>query len=111
MALLDAQVDGRAEGGGEVGMTGKDLRYSLVLKGLKPSELADHIGVSRSTISKWLSGTSKIPSKHENTIMHFLGEVTDSEAKDRDRRRIEEIVPAMTKEEKINAIQFILGTL
>ena len=92
-----------------MGMTGKELRYSLVLKGLRPSELANHIGVSRSTISKWLSGASKIPSKHENTIIYFLGEVTDSEVKD--RRRIEEIVPAMTKEEKINAIQFILGTL
>ena len=90
-------------------MTGKGLRYSLALKGSRPSELADYIGVSRSTISKWLSGASKIPSKHENTIMHFLGEVTDAEAKD--RRRIEEIIPTMTKEEKINAIQFILGTL
>ena len=90
-------------------MTGKDLRYSLVLKGLRPSELASRIGVSRSMISKWLSGVSKIPSKHEDAITHFLGEVTDAEAKD--RRRIEEIVSTMSKEEKINVIQFILGTL
>ena len=95
--------------GSKTGMTGKDLRYSLVLKGIKPSELADHIGVSRSIVSKWLSGISKIPSKREDAIVHFLGEVTDAEAKD--RRRIEEIVSTMTKEEKINAIQFILGTL
>ena len=91
------------------GMTGKDLRYSLVMKGLRSSELANRIGVSRSTISKWLSGVSKIPSKREDAIIYFLGEVTDAEAKD--RRRIEEIIPTMTKEEKINAIQFILGTL
>ena len=90
-------------------MTGKELRYSLVLKGLRPSELANRIGVSRSTISKWLSGTSKIPSKHEDTIIYFLGEVTDAESKD--MRRIEEIIPTMAKEEKISAIQFILGTL
>ena len=90
-------------------MTGKDLRYSLVLKSIKPSELADHIGVSRSMVSKWLSGASKISTKKENAIIQFLGEVTDSEAKD--RRRIEEIVLTMTKEEKINVIQFILGTL
>jgi hypothetical protein len=31
-------------------MTGKDLRYSLVLKGLRPSELANRIGVSRSSL-------------------------------------------------------------
>lgn len=90
-------------------MTGKDLRYSLVLKGLKPSELANHIGVSRSVISKWLSGKVKIPSKREDAITKFLGEVIDAEAKD--RRRIEEIVSTMTEKEKINAIQFILGTL
>ena len=90
-------------------MTGKDLRYSLVLKGIKPSELADHIDVSRSMVSKWLSGTSKISIKQENAIIQFLGNVTDAETKD--RRRIEEIVLTMTKEEKINAIQFILGTL
>lgn len=90
-------------------MTGKDLRYSLVLKGIRPSELADRISVSRSMVSKWLSGTSKIPSKHEDAIVHLLGEVTDAEAKD--RRRIEEIVSTMSKEEKINAIQFILRTL
>lgn len=90
-------------------MTGKDLRYSLVLKGIKSSELANHIGVSRSMVSKWLSGASKISTKRENAIIQFLGNITDTEAKD--RRRIEEIVSAMTKEEKINAIQFILGTL
>jgi len=90
-------------------MTGKDLRYSLVLKGLKPSELANRIGVSRSMISKWLSGASKIPSKREDAITHFLGKVTDVEAKD--RRRIEEIVPTMTREEKINVIKFIVETL
>ena len=92
-----------------MGMTGKDLRYSLVLKGIKPSELADHIGVSRSMVSKWLSGTSKISTKQENAIIQFLGSVTDAEAKD--RRRIEEIILTMTKEEKINVIQFILGTI
>ena len=90
-------------------MTGKDLRYSLVLKGIKPSELANNIGVSRSMVSKWLSGASKISSKQEKAVIQFLGSVTDAEAKD--RRRIEEIVSTMTKEEKINAIQFILGTL
>ena len=90
-------------------MTGKDLRYSLVLRGLRPSELANRIGVSRSMVSKWLSGSSKISTNKENAIVQFLGEVTDAEAKD--RRRIEEIVLTMTKEEKINAIQFILRTL
>ena len=106
---MDVQADRRTEDGGEVGMTCKDLRYSLVLKGRKPSELADHIGVSRSMVSKWLSGASKISTKQENAIIQFLGNVMDAEAKD--RRRIDEIVSTMSKEEKINAIQFILGTL
>ena len=60
-------------------------------------------------VSKWLSGASKISPKQEKAVIQFLGSVTDAEAKD--RRRIEEIVSTMTKEEKINAIQFILGTL
>ena len=90
-------------------MTGKDLKYTLVLKDIKPSVLASNIGVSRSMVSKWLSNTSPISKKYEKIISQFLGEITDVEAKD--RRRIEEIVSTMTKEEKINAIQFILGTL
>ena len=90
-------------------MTGKDLRYSLVLKGIKSSELAEHIGVSRSVVSHWLSGKNRISKKREDSITKFLGEVTDVEAKD--NRRIEEIVSAMSKEEKIDAIKFILETI
>lgn len=85
------------------------MRYSLVLNGKKASELADYIGVSKSLVSKWLSCSSKISTKQENVIRQFLGSVTDAEVID--RRRIEEIVSTMTKEEKINTIQFILGTL
>ena len=92
-----------------MGMTGKDLRYTLTLKNIRPSTLAFNIGVSRSMVSKWLSNTSPISKKYENIISQFLGEVTDAEEKD--RRRIEEIVSIMTKEEKINTIQYILGTL
>ena len=93
---------------GEI-MTGKDLRYSMVLSNIKPSQLADNLGVSRSMVSKWLSGTCRISKKHENAITQFLGTVEDVEAKD--RRRLEQIILSMTKEEKINAILYILGTL
>lgn len=64
-------------------MTGKDLRYSLVLKGIKPSDLANRLGVSRGMVSKWLSGASRISKKRESAITQLIGEVTNREEKDR----------------------------
>ena len=89
-------------------VTGKELRCSLALKGARPSQLADHLGVSRSTVSRLLSGERKISGKYENAIIQFIGDVEPVETNE---QKFEETVRVMNKEEKIKAIQFILETL
>ena len=94
---------------------GEDLKVLLAQKRRKPSELAEFLGVSRSTISHWLAGTP-IPNKYHANIALFLEEQSPLEKAlkclpENDARSIYEIILPMTKDQKINVIQFILGTL
>ena len=92
-----------------------NLRMLLAQKGKRPSELAEYLGVSRSLVSKWLHGQQTPNKKHDEAIGAFFA--TDSLSKllqdehEKDMRSIYEIVEPMTKDQKINVIQFILGTL
>ena len=92
-----------------------NLRMLLTQKGKRPSELAEYLGVSRSLVSKWLSGKQTPNRKHDEAIGEFFA--SDSLSKllqdehEKDMRSIYEIVEPMTKDQKINVIQFILGTL
>ena len=92
-----------------------NLRMLLAQKGKRPSELAEYLGVSRSLVSKWLHGQQTPNKKHDEAIVAFFA--TDSLSKllqdehEKDMRSIYEIVEPMTKDQKINVIQFILGTL
>ena len=87
-------------------MTGKELRYLLVVKDIKPSQLAEHLGVSRSMVSKLLSGSCAISDKYENEIIQFVG--VDHESTE---QKFKKIIKSMKKAEKIQAIQYILETL
>lgn len=92
-----------------------NLRLLLDQRGKRPSDLADYLGVSRSLVSKWLSGKQTPNKKHDKAIGEFFS--SDSLSKllqdehEKDMRSIYEIVEPMTKDQKINVIQFILGTL
>ena len=92
-----------------------NLRILLAQKGRKPSELAEYLGVSRCLVSKWLSGKQTPSRKHDKAIGEFFA--SDSLSKllqdehEKDMRSIYEIIEPMTKDQKINVIQFILGTL
>ena len=92
-----------------------NLRMLLTQKGKRPSELAEYLGVSRSLVSKWLNGKQTPNRKHDEAIGEFFA--SDSLSKllqdehEKDMRSIYEIVEPMTKDQKINVIQFILGTL
>lgn len=94
---------------------GDELKLMLVQNHCRPSELANYLGVTRCTISKWFS-TNKIPSKYHDGIASFFangtpfGKEMKTVNKD-DARSIYEIILPMTKDQKINVIQFILGTL
>ena len=92
-----------------------NLRMLLTQKGKRPSELAEYLGVSRSLVSKWLNGKQTPNRKHDKAIGEFFA--SDSLSKllqdehEKDMRSIYEIIEPMTKDQKINVIQFILGTL
>ena len=92
-----------------------NLRMLLAQKGKRPSELADYLGVSRSLVSKWLCGQQTPNKKHDEAIGAFFA--TDSLSKllqdehEKDMRSIYEIIKPMTKEQKLEVIQFILSTL
>lgn len=87
-------------------MTGKELRYLLVVKDIKPSQLAEHLGVSRSTVSRLLSGERTISDEYEDKIMQLVGDDYEST-----EQKFKEIVGSMKKAEKIQAIKYILETL
>lgn len=92
-----------------------NLKILLAQKGKKPSELAEYLGVSRSLVSKWISGKQTPNKKHDEKIGEFFSSDSLStllqEEYTRDMRSICEIILPMTKDQKINVIQFILGTL
>lgn len=87
-------------------MTGKELRYALIAKDIKPFQLAEYLGVSRSTVSRFLSGERTISNKYENKITQLVGNDYEST-----EQKFKEIVRSMTKAEKIQAIKYILETL
>ena len=92
-----------------------NLKILLAQKGKKPSELAEYLGVSRSLVSRWISGQQIPNKKHDEKIGEFFASDSLStllqEEHTKDMRSIYEIILPMTKDQKINAIQFILGTL
>ena len=94
---------------------GDDLKEMLFKYHRKPSELASFLGVSRSCISKWFE-KNYVPNKWHTQIAEFFetkspfSEIMKT-VKDKDARSIYEIILPMTKDQKINVIQFILGTL
>lgn len=96
-------------------MSKRDLRLLLVQRRKRPSDLADYLGVSRSVVSRWLNGKQTPNKKYDKAIGEFFS--SDSLSKllqdehEKDMRSIYEIVEPMTKDQKINVIQFILGTL
>lgn len=87
-------------------MTSKELRYLLVAKDIKPSQLAEHLGISRSMVSRLLSGKRAISDKRENEIIQLVG--SDYESSE---QKFKEIIGSMKKAEKIQAIKYILETL
>lgn len=93
----------------------EDLKMLLELHRKKPSELANFLGISYGMVSHWLNDR-EIPVKHYANIRRFF-EVCDDDLKAlkslavQDSRSIYEIILPMTKDQKINVIQFILGTL
>ena len=94
---------------------GEDLKIMLVKNHRTPSELANYLGVSKSCISKWFT-KNNIPRKwHEKIAEFFATESPFNKAmkvvKETDARTIYDIILPMTKDQKINVIQFILGTL
>ena len=96
-------------------ITKEDLKYLLEANRRKPSELANYLGVSYGMVSHWLND-KEIPVKHCANIKRFFDEgiVKVKELKtltEKDSRSIYEIILPMTKGQKINVIQFILGTL
>ena len=94
---------------------GDDLKVMLVKYHRKPYELANYLGVSKSCISKWFE-KNDVPRKwHEKIAEFFATESPFNKAMKSievsDARSIYEIILPMTKDQKINVIQFILGTL
>ena len=94
---------------------GEDLKIMLVKHHRQPYELANYLGVSKSCISHWFE-KNHIPNKWHDKIAEFFA--TESPfnkamktVKEIDARSIYEIILPMTKDQKINVIQFILGTL
>lgn len=93
-----------------------NLKMMLIQKHKKPSELAKYLGVSRSYISKMMMVDYKIPEKYDKKIGIFLNEtggvkeILQSEQM-KDTRTVFEIIQGMTKNQKIEIISFILGTL
>ena len=93
----------------------EDLKLLLNRYQRKPSELANYLGVSYGMVSHWLNDR-EIPRKHYSNIIKFFNEGVEEcqnlkSLSDRDSRSIYEIILPMTKDQKINVIQFILGTL
>ena len=96
-------------------LTKEDLKMLLESYCRKPSELAIFLGVSYGMVSHWLND-KEIPVKHYANIKRFFeAGAKDAEAlkslTEQDSRSIYKIVISMTKDQKINVIQFILGTL
>ena len=96
-------------------ITKEDLKYLLEANRRKPSELANYLGVSYGMVSHWMNDR-EIPVKHCANIKRFFDEGIEKvkELKtlaEKDSRSIYEIILPMTKDQKINVIQFILGTL
>ena len=96
-------------------ITKEDLKCLLEANHRKPSELANFLGVSYGMVSHWLNDR-EIPVKHCANIKRFFDEgVKEVESlkmlTEKDSRSIYEIILSMTKDQKINVIQFILGTL
>ena len=94
---------------------GEDLKMMLIKYHRKPYELANYLGVSKSCISHWFD-RNYVPKKWHNKIAEFFE--TESAfyksmkiVNETDARTIYEIILPMTKDQKINVIQFILGTL
>lgn len=93
----------------------EDLKMLLESHRRKPSELAIFLGVSYGMVSHWLNDR-EIPVKHYANIKQFFeAGAKDAEVlkslTEQDSRSIYEIIIPMTKDQKINVIQFILGTL
>ena len=91
-----------------------NLKILLAQNMKKPSELANYLGVTRSCVSRWIS-KNHVPKKYSDAVAEFfnvssLSEVLQ-EQYEKDTRSIYEIIIPMTKEQKINVIQFILGML
>ena len=94
---------------------GDDLKIMLKKYHRKPYELANYLGISKSSISHWFE-RNQVPSKWHDKIAEFFA--TESPfnkametVRETDARSIYEIILPMTKDQKINVIQFILGTL
>jgi predicted transcriptional regulator len=97
------------------GIGKEDLKMLLEAHHRKKSELAKFLGVSYGMVSHWLNDR-EIPRKHYDGIKQFFDESVKSveELKSltiQDSRTIYDIILQMTKDQKINVIQFILGTL
>lgn len=89
-------------------IVGEELRDILHQRNRKQSDLARYLGVSDSTVSRWIS-RNRISKKWQIGVSEFL-ETSDKCFYD-EKRSIYEIILPMTKDQKINVIQFILGTL
>ena len=97
------------------GIGKEDLKMLLEAHHRKPSELANFLGVSYGMVSHWLNDR-EIPKKHYKDIILFFDKDDECTAAlkslaKQDSRSIYEIILPMTKDQKINVIQFILGTL
>ncbi len=60
-------------------MTPKELSRALKARKIPRPEIADRMGVSKSTISHWLAGTSPIPAKKQRVLEEIIAQETHPE--------------------------------